>query len=73
MNLENSCGSGYWCGSDLGTLEMSFPNDPNGCNGDFGQFSCTDATPRYATWVVRVHRTSGAANCSTYTVRISNQ
>ena len=72
MDLENTCGSGYRCSPDENTLEMSFnqSGDPSGCsaNGNRG-----DGTPRYATWVVRVHRTGGPASCSTYTVRVSNQ
>ena len=72
MDLENSCGSGYWCNADEHTVEMTFNQygDPAGCSA-IG--NCSDGTPRYTTWIVRVHRTSGSANCSTYTVRVSNQ
>ncbi len=70
ISAENSCGSGPWCGIDVSTVEMNFPNNPNNCQA-FG--NCSDATPRYSQWVVRVKRTSGAPNCSTYTVRVSNQ
>ena len=69
MNMENSCGAGYWCSSDLTTLEMSFPSNPNNCLS-FG--NCSDATSRYTQWIVRVKRVSGAPNCSSYTVRLTN-
>jgi hypothetical protein len=49
---------------------MTFPGNPNNCLA-FG--TCSDATQRFSQWVVRVKRTSGAPNCSSYTVRVSNQ
>jgi hypothetical protein len=70
MYLENGCGTGYWCGTNLSTLEMTYPESPNACKS-FG--NCTDNTPRYATWVVRVTRTvGGATSCAPYTIRVSN-
>ncbi len=70
LSVENSCGSGPWCSKDVSTVEMLFPNNPNNCKA-FN--NCSDTTPRYSQWVVRVKRTSGAPTCSTYTVRVSNQ
>jgi hypothetical protein len=72
MDLETTCGAGYWCNSDESTVEMLFNKygDPNGCSA---VGNCSDGTTRTTSWVVRVHRTSGAANCSSYTVRVSNQ
>ena len=70
ISAENSCGSGAWCGIDVSTVEMNFPVNPNNCQA-FG--NCSDTIPRYSQWVVRVKRTSGPPNCSTYTVRVSNQ
>jgi hypothetical protein len=71
MDLENSCGSGYWCSADMNTVEMNFNqySDPSGCAA-LG--NCSDGTQRYTTWIVRVHRVSGVANCSQYTVRVTN-
>ncbi|MFO0756130.1 MAG: MopE-related protein [Byssovorax sp.] len=67
---ENVCGSGYWCGQALHTVEMNFASNPNNCQGNG---NCFDATTRYSAWVVRVTRTSGGATgCATYTVRVTN-
>ncbi len=70
LSVESSCGSGQWCGQNVSTVEMNFAGNPTNCLA-FG--NCTDATPRSSQWVVRVKRTSGAPNCSTYTVRVTNQ
>jgi hypothetical protein len=71
LYVENVCGSGYWCGTNLTTVEMTFPENPNNCKGNG---NCSDNTPRFSAWVVRVTRTvGGPTGCSTYTVRASNQ
>ncbi len=70
LQVENSCGSGIWCGKNISTLEMMFPSNTNGC---LATGNCADQTPRSTRWIVRVARISEkSGGCARYTVRVSN-
>jgi hypothetical protein len=74
LQVFSSCGNvAAGCTGNLDTFEMSYPNDPNGCNNDNGGFTCVDSTPKLASLIVRVTRVAGAPfDCTPYTVRINN-
>ncbi len=71
LNVFTSCGSAAQCSELLDSFEMTYPNDPNSCEG-YG--NCLDTTPRITTWIVQVTRVAGAPyDCTPYTVTISNE
>jgi hypothetical protein len=77
LQVYTSCGTtAAGCSGNLDTFEMSYPNDPNGCNFDNGGFTCSDASGKPTTFIVNVLRaagTSGATNtCTPYTVQITD-
>jgi hypothetical protein len=69
LYIEQACGAGYECGTNLSTFEMSYPFNPNDC---LVYGNCTDNTPKPAHWEVRVAPTASAPVCSMYTVSASN-
>jgi len=62
------------CGGLLDVFEMTYPTGPSGCDGYYGTFSCTDATPKVTTMLVRVVQvaTPPIGTCGGFTIELSN-
>jgi hypothetical protein len=71
MNVQSPGCAGSYCGN-ITTWEMQYANDPNGCNNDYGGYTCSDNVGRPTTVVVQVIRASGSSPNKYYSLNVSN-